>query len=67
MQVYHIVSLRLIIKYNLAAVIPNCSVFHVKFLAQLILNLSDLFLGPNITVNQFSHGIKSMMAQGSPY
>ena len=55
MQVYHIVSLLLIIEYILAAASPNCNVFRVKFLVQLILNLCELFLRPKITVTQFSH------------
>ena len=65
MQAYHIVSLLLIIKYILTAPTPNCNVFHVKFLVQLILNLRELFLDPKIIVTQFSHGIRAMAGQGS--
>ena len=54
MQVYHIVSLLLIIEYILTIATPNCSVFHVKFLVQLILNICELFLEPKITMTQFS-------------
>ena len=65
MQVYDIVSLLLIIEYILTSTTPNCSVFHVKFLVQLILNLCELFLGPKITVIQFLHGIRATTVQGS--
>ena len=65
MQVYHILSLLLIIEYILTAATPNCSVFRVKFLVQLILNLCELFLDPKITMTQFSHGIRATAGQGS--
>ena len=65
MQVYDIVSLLLIIEYILTAATPNCSVFHVKFLVKLIMNLCELFLDPNITMTQFSHGIRATVGQGS--
>ena len=65
MQVYHIVSILLIIEYILIAATTNFSVFHVKFLVQLILNLCELFLGIKITMNQFSHDIRATAGQGS--
>ena len=46
--------------------IQDVTMFHVEFLVQLILNICELFLGPNITVNKFSHGIRAMAVQGSP-
>ena len=51
---YHIVYLLLIIEYILTAATPNCSVFHVKFLVQMILNLCELFLGHKITDSIFT-------------
>ena len=64
MQVYHIVSILLIIEYILIAATTNFSVFHVKFLVQLILNLCELFLGIKITMTQFSHDIRATAGQG---
>jgi len=48
MQVYPIVSLLFIIEYILTAATPNFSVFHVKFLVQLIMDFCELFLGPRL-------------------
>ena len=49
-----IVSLLLIIEYILTTATPNYSLFHVKFLMQLIMNLYELFLGPKKIMTQFS-------------
>ena len=64
MQVYHIVSLLLIIEYILTAATTNCSVFHVKFLVQLIMNILRVIPWSHINVTQFSHGIKDTVGQG---
>ena len=45
--------------------IQDVTMFHVKFLVQLILNLCELFLGIKITMNQFSHDIRATAGQGS--
>ena len=67
MKVYHIVSLLLIIEYILTVATPNCNVFHVKFLVQLVMKLCELLLDPKITVTQFSNGIRVMAGQGYAY